>query len=401
MTALLVAAIASSAAADPASDLADAEARVVQAEANVAAGRDRLAAARADYAAASRLARPRAAAAKETGAEARSLRSRLVERQNRARSEINEADAAHRQEEEDHDDEVTMGIGAGLALLVASLIALAWGWFRASAAVAALVRIPVGQAIALCLGGGFLVLVVGAALANGDGLIAGLGFFLFFLGFILPTALLLARHSAEIQRGRAKAAFGRGRLPDWVSQSAAAVLVLVGLAALGSAIFSDEPTATSISAQLQEDADALTRGPGVARLVQAKKEAAVARQGATAPLARQRVALADLRTAARQLDRARNRLAAAAAQERRSARRFAVVLEQEERQAQRQAEREAEEIEAIEEETEEASGCDPNYSGCVPPYPPDVDCPDVGETVSVYGSDPHGLDADNDGIGCE
>ncbi|HWO16685.1 MAG TPA: hypothetical protein VNM89_08240 [Solirubrobacterales bacterium] len=47
------------------------------------------------------------------------------------------------------------------------------------------------------------------------------------------------------------------------------------------------------------------------------------------------------------------------------------------------------------------SSCDPNYSGCVPAYPPDVDCADVGGSVSVYGSDPHGLDADGDGVGCE
>lgn len=54
-----------------------------------------------------------------------------------------------------------------------------------------------------------------------------------------------------------------------------------------------------------------------------------------------------------------------------------------------------------EEEPEPPSDCDPNYSGCVPPYPPDVDCPDVDGPVTVTGSDPHGLDADNDGEGCE
>lgn len=31
----------------------------------------------------------------------------------------------------------------------------------------------------------------------------------------------------------------------------------------------------------------------------------------------------------------------------------------------------------------------------------DLDCADVGSEVSVAGSDPHGLDADNDGVGCE
>jgi endonuclease YncB( thermonuclease family) len=51
-------------------------------------------------------------------------------------------------------------------------------------------------------------------------------------------------------------------------------------------------------------------------------------------------------------------------------------------------------------------GCDPNYAGgCVPPYPPDVNCPDIRALgiapVRVVGSDPHGLDGDRDGLGCE
>jgi endonuclease YncB( thermonuclease family) len=50
--------------------------------------------------------------------------------------------------------------------------------------------------------------------------------------------------------------------------------------------------------------------------------------------------------------------------------------------------------------------CDPNYAGgCVPPYPPDVDCADIRALgiapVRVVGSDPHGLDGDGDGLGCE
>jgi hypothetical protein len=44
-----------------------------------------------------------------------------------------------------------------------------------------------------------------------------------------------------------------------------------------------------------------------------------------------------------------------------------------------------------------ASACHPNYSGCVPAYPPDVNCPEVAGPVQVTGSDPHGLDRDNDG----
>jgi endonuclease YncB( thermonuclease family) len=49
--------------------------------------------------------------------------------------------------------------------------------------------------------------------------------------------------------------------------------------------------------------------------------------------------------------------------------------------------------------------CDPNYVGCVPPYPPDLDCADIRALglapVRVIGSDPHRLDGDDDGIGCE
>jgi hypothetical protein len=46
--------------------------------------------------------------------------------------------------------------------------------------------------------------------------------------------------------------------------------------------------------------------------------------------------------------------------------------------------------------------CHPSYSVCIPPPPPDLDCADVNATnFQVTGSDPHGFDGDNDGIGCE
>jgi endonuclease YncB( thermonuclease family) len=47
------------------------------------------------------------------------------------------------------------------------------------------------------------------------------------------------------------------------------------------------------------------------------------------------------------------------------------------------------------------AACAPGYSPCVPPYPPDVDCADVDGPIQVTGSDPHGLDADGDGVACE
>jgi endonuclease YncB( thermonuclease family) len=48
--------------------------------------------------------------------------------------------------------------------------------------------------------------------------------------------------------------------------------------------------------------------------------------------------------------------------------------------------------------------CDLNYGGCVPLYPPDLDCSDIKTLglapVTVIGLDPHGLDADGDGTAC-
>lgn len=49
--------------------------------------------------------------------------------------------------------------------------------------------------------------------------------------------------------------------------------------------------------------------------------------------------------------------------------------------------------------------CDPNYKGCIPPYPPDLDCGNIRAMglAPVYriAGDPHRLDRDGDGVGCE
>jgi micrococcal nuclease len=47
--------------------------------------------------------------------------------------------------------------------------------------------------------------------------------------------------------------------------------------------------------------------------------------------------------------------------------------------------------------------CDPSYPDvCLPSPPPDLDCADVPyRSFRVVGRDPHGFDADHDGIGCE
>jgi len=392
--------------ADPASDLSAAESRVADAEAEVAVAHERLEGARADYAAAARQAGPYAEAARVAREESRDLRTELLDRQQEARDEIARLEAAKQQEEEDQDDEVTLGIGLGIGLFIAAAIALAWSWFRASAPVAALVRMQLGQAVALCVGGGFLLLVVGAAMADADGFVAALGSTIATLGLVLPVALLLARHSVEVERGRAKPVLRRKRLPRWVPRVTAGLLLLFGLVMLIGGIATEDPDAPPVSAQLREEAEDPEQGPEASRLTQAKTEAAGAGKEAAGPIAKERALAQVARKAARELRRAKSRLADAHADERRFERRLAVLVAREEREAERQAEREAEEaeeLEEIEEESfeEEGSGCDPNYSGCVPAYPPDVDCAEVGESVSSYGTDPHGLDADGDGIGCE
>ena len=49
--------------------------------------------------------------------------------------------------------------------------------------------------------------------------------------------------------------------------------------------------------------------------------------------------------------------------------------------------------------------CDPNYQGCIPPYPPDLDCTDIKRLglapIRVTGKDVHKFDRDGDGIGCD
>jgi hypothetical protein len=47
--------------------------------------------------------------------------------------------------------------------------------------------------------------------------------------------------------------------------------------------------------------------------------------------------------------------------------------------------------------------CDPAYPDfCIPPPPPDLDCPDIGRhNFTVRQPDPHHFDRDQNGIGCE
>jgi hypothetical protein len=53
--------------------------------------------------------------------------------------------------------------------------------------------------------------------------------------------------------------------------------------------------------------------------------------------------------------------------------------------------------------TSSTSNCDPSYpTVCIPPHPPDLDCGEIHfRRFTVLAPDPHGFDADFDGVGCE
>jgi len=58
---------------------------------------------------------------------------------------------------------------------------------------------------------------------------------------------------------------------------------------------------------------------------------------------------------------------------------------------------------SIPQQLPEQNSCDSSYPDvCIPVYPPDLDCGEIQfANFKVLSPDPHGFDADNDGIGCE
>lgn len=402
--------VTSAAAEDLSTSLANAEQEVASTESEVSAKQQQLEKADADLGAAAADAAPFVRALNRNRSEVQHLRAELSEQEEVASSRISQLNQQHQQEVEDHDEGVRQGIGFGLAALVAAAIALAWGWFRATEAVAALTRLELGQAIGLCLGGGLLLLIVGAVLGASDGAVGALGSFLFCLGLILPTAVLLARHSAEVQQGHSRPLLRRERLPAWVSIATAGLMLVVFLASTGSAIFADDASSEPISAQLREESEATSQGPGAEEIQAAKAELARAKRQAAGPISRRKTADAARSAAREDLRAAQRQLASARSSERTFAKRLVALEAQEQREVEREERLAAiEEEELIDQEAEEqAAECNPNYSGCLDPYSPDYDCaggsgdgPDYTGTVEVLGYDEYGLDEDGDGIGCD
>jgi hypothetical protein len=395
---------------DLGASLADSEQRVATAEAGLSAKQQRLEEAEARFRVASRRAAAPVRDLHASRSEVQSMRRKLIVAEKSANARILSLERQRRQEVNDHDEEVRTGVGFGLAALVAALIALGWGWFRASGPVAALTRIELGQAIGICVGGGLLVVIVGAVLGSSSGALGALGSFIFCLGLILPTTLLLARHSAEVQRGQSRPLLRRERLPAWTWIGTAALMFVLFLAGTGSALFADDASSQPISAQLREEADSATEGPGAEEMQAARNALARARRQASDPVSKREAAQAELVDARGGLQDAKQQLASARSDEHSFSQQLVALETKEEREAEREVEQAAREAEEQieQEETERAAECDPNYSGCLDPNSYDYDCasgsgdgPDYTGTVEVLGYDEYGLDDDGDGIGCE
>lgn len=407
---LLTATVTDARAQDLTAQLADAEERVSDLAGEVSGRQQQVDAAEVRYRSTARRAAPFTRELDKARAEVQRLHEDLVAREQHASTRISQLEEQRRQEVSDHDRKVREGVGFGLAALLAGLIALAWGWFRATDAVAALTRIDLGQAIGVCVGGGLLLVIAGVALGGSSGAVGALGSFVFWLGLILPTALLLARHSAEVQRGRSRPLLRRERLPGWISIATAALMGVVFLASTGSAIFADDATSQPVSEQLRGEAEAASEGQGAEELEAAKEEVVEAKQRAIAPIAQRDAARTVLVTARKGLRSAEGRLASAKSSQRSLVRRLVALEAREQREAAQEATRLAREEEEQAEEAEEelASECHPSYNPCLDPYSSDYDCaggsgdgPDYTGTVEVIGPDVYGLDDDGDGIGCE
>lgn len=180
--------------------------------------------------------------------------------------------------------------------------------------------------------------------------------------------------------------------PDTTTEPAAATLT----DARAAADAGDYAKAVDIAATLGSDAQVTIRHR-IANSI--ARDALAAVHAGDRGLAKTLLARADRfpTTALTREARSSYRAAKARAAERARARRVAA-----EQRRQAAAQRRLEQQAAAEAPPEPSgAGCDPNYSGCVPAYPPDVNCPEVDGPVQVLGSDPHGLDRDNDGVACE
>lgn len=383
--------------------LGSAEANAAKAEAQVDEAQAEVAAARQRYGAVSAQARPAQREVRAARNELSARRADIAARRRAAEGQIAQIEANHRGEVESHDDAVQGGAGLGLAALAAAGLVLGWSWFRASAAVAWLVGQQRVQVVGLCVGGGLVVLIGGAALSSTAGILGAIGVFVAALGPLLGCAFLLAHHSAQVQAARERPLLGRERLPAWATMSLAGITAVLCLSLLAGSVSSSAPRPARLNAAMKQTAagviplktkHALAAADAQARALERRSRQLTDRWHAA------RAVLSEMRG---QLASARSRLAAAEGDIRRYSRQIEVAETREARQ------REKEERKAIAEAAREQA-CDPSYEGeCLKDGIGDYDCAGgsgngpnyVYSEVRVVGPDVFGLDANGNGIGCE
>lgn len=406
--------------------IAGAQARAATASVEVGELKSTVAPLRTRLTAAEKRAAPARHGAQAASAHLAATKKQLQSRRADAVRGIAAVKAEREHSSERHDHDVTFDIGLGLAALATAAIALAWGWFRASAIVAALTRIPLPKAAGATVGIGFLALIIGSVLTQTGGVVGVIGGCIFGLSISLPVCLLLARHSAEVQRGRSKPLLRRERMSSTVTRTFAGAFVVLFLVALVAATTKQEKRSRPVTRQLRSQAVLVSSS---APKVQVDQRHAATLRKQLLPLQKtveeQR---SDLRAAQRKLRHAEARLVdaksderqwshaleAAEAKERRKLEKAELLAqhrqEKEEREYARAAEREPREAEGQAHEQEEAEACDPNYVGaCLHEGIGDYDCAGgsgdgpnyVSGPIEVVGVDEFGLDSDGDGIACE
>lgn len=390
--------------------LSSAEANAASAEAQATEAQAKVAPARQRYSTASAQARPARRAARVARSESSARKASIAARRSAAEMQIAHLEAGHHSEVEDHDDEVQGGIGLGLAAVAIVGLTLGWAWFRASAVVAWLVAQQRSQAIGLCVGGALVVLIVGAALSGASGVLGAVGVCVAVLGPLLVFALLMARHSAQVQAAREMAVFGRERLPAWVARSLAAIAGILCLALFAGAASLSGPQAAHVTAEMKQTAAGTIPSKTKHALAATDARARVLVRRAGELTRRQNAARAVLRKARGELASAQSRLAAAEGDIRRYSRQIEIAERQEARRRGEEERKATEEAERAERQQARAEACDPSYEGeCLKDGIGDYDCAGgsgngpnyVYSEVRVVGPDVFGLDANGNGIGCE
>lgn len=422
----LLAATSTASARDYEAEIATAQSRVATTSDEVVDLRTSVAPARARLTAAEEQAAPTQRQARATAADVSAIKRDVAIHHRHATGAAAQIHDENQSASEKHDQKVHLDIGLALAALAIAAIALAWSWFRASAAVAYLTRNPLKNVVLAVVGGGLAALLVAGGLTGAGGFVAVVGGLILGLSIALPVALLLARHSAEIQRGRANAIFRRERMSPMVTQIVAGFFGLIFLVTFVAGLTQGEASSRQVSAQIQ---DQMKLAADSSPQIKSGEDRAAILRKELVPL---RKAIGErrsnLHTAEHKLHRAQTHLADARNDERRWSREFAEAqakeqrkLEREEARAERQQEKEGREYErALEKEEREAEkqrseeaeaeACDPNYEGaCLHEGIGDYDCaggsgngPNYVEgPIEVVGVDEFGLDSDGDGIACE